>query len=294
MNSKSLDKKEHAQLDLIRRLIQVDVAQRGLARDPGDNLLTATSGQFEAACQSLASSNARSLRIYTGFCVPTADPPAFETDGPLGAFFLERAFRALGVSVELIAERPIIRAIEAARFWLGYSPSEIRLPFSHEIWIERSGPASDGRHYSMRGRDVTLWHDPELSKLRPGRGGEITIGIGDGGNEIGMGRLSPATIYKNVPHGNLIHCQVPTDYLIIAGVSNWAAYGLAAGVYFLRGLNPPRELYDPNLELEILQILVREGPLVDGVTGRMTATVDGLNWDQYIQPILQIRDILET
>ena len=57
----------------------------------------------------------------------------------------------------------------------------------------------------------------------------VTIGIGDGGNEIGMGKIPHETIVKNIPNGDLIHCRVPTDHLIVAGVSNWGAYALAAG-----------------------------------------------------------------
>jgi hypothetical protein len=119
------------------------------------------------------------------------------------------------------------------------------------------------------------------------------IGIGDGGNEIGMGKIPHETIVKNIPNGDLIHCRVPTDHLIVAGVSNWGAYALAAGVYVLRGVKPPSDLFDPDCEREILEVMVREGPLVDGVTGKQTATVDGLTWDEYAKPLVRIREILE-
>jgi hypothetical protein len=101
-------------------------------------------------------------------------------------------------------------------------------------------------------------------------------------------------VVKNIPNGNLIHCRVPTDYLIVAGVSNWGAYALAAGVYVLRGVKPPADLFDPDREREILEVMVREGPLVDGVTGQQTATVDGLSWDEYAKPLVRIREILES
>jgi D-glutamate cyclase len=84
------------------------------------------------------------------------------------------------------------------------------------------------------------------------------------------------------------------DHLIVAGVSNWGAYALAAGVYVLRGIQPPTDLFDPDREREILEVMVKEGPLVDGVTGRQTATVDGLTWEVYIQPLIRIREIVET
>src|SRR5258707_3766177 len=62
-----------------------------------------------------------------------------------------------------------------------------------------------------------------------------TTGIGDGGNEIGMGKIPWDVIRRNIPNGGLVACRVPTDHLIVCGVSNWGAYGLAAGVAFFRG-----------------------------------------------------------
>ena len=49
------------------------------------------------------------------------------------------------------------------------------------------------------------------------------IGIGDGGNEIGMGKLPWELIRRNIPHSGLVACRVPTDHLIVCGVSNWGA-----------------------------------------------------------------------
>ena len=146
----------------------------------------------------------------------------------------------------------------------------------------------------MRGRDISS-HTPPIDAdyVRRADSKVTTIGIGDGGNEIGMGKIHPDTVAKNIPNGELIHCRVPTDHLIVAGVSNWGAYALAAGVYVLRGQTPPPDLFDPDREREILEVMVREGPLVDGVTGKQTATVDGLTWDEYARPLVRIREILE-
>jgi hypothetical protein len=79
----------------------------------------------------------------------------------------------------------------------------------------------------------------------------------------------------------------------VAGVSNWGAYALAAGVFVLRGVQPSEDLFNIEREKELLEIMVREGPLVDGVTGMQTATVDGLTWEEYVKPLLEIRTILE-
>ena len=121
----------------------------------------------------------------------------------------------------------------------------------------------------------------------------VTIGIGDGGNEIGMGSITPTTMAKNIIDSQRIHCVVPCDYLIVSGVSNWGAYALAAGFSLLRGSKHPIELFHPDRELGTLMLMVDDGPLVDGVTGRQEATVDGLPWDVYAAPLLRIREILE-
>ena len=123
--------------------------------------------------------------------------------------------------------------------------------------------------------------------------GHYTIGIGDGGNEIGMGEIPWETIAKNVPNGGLVACRVPTDYNIVCGVSNWGAYGLAAGVWHLRGRPFDPELFSADRERELWEKVLKEAVLVDGVTGERTLTVDGLSWDDYIQPLREIAAILK-
>jgi len=40
--------------------------------------------------------------------------------------------------------------------------------------------------------------------------------------------------------------------------------------------------------------MVEAGPLVDGVTGKQTATVDGLSWEDYIKPLVEIGKIMRA
>lgn len=281
-------------LTAILAAVQTDAGNRGSASDPVDNLFTACPGDFAAACRSLAEDPRAA--IFTGFFIPSSDPPAFETDGPLGAVFLWRALRALtGRHDEIWAEPPVRRATDAAIELITGSerrPREPSMPPNHDVWIERAGTAADGRCYTMRGRDITDSLSLRWSTHGKPAVGTRSIGIGDGGNEIGMGKIPHETIVKNIQNGDLIHCRVPTDHLIVAGVSNWGAYALAAGVVLLRGVTAPGDLFDPDREREILEVMVREGPLVDGVTGKQTATVDGLSWEDYVEPLLRIREIL--
>jgi hypothetical protein len=156
----------------------------------------------------------------------------------------------------------------------------------------RQVPAADfDRCHTMRGIDVTEFMSPAhlLFEAAAVKQSLTTIGIGDGGNEIGMGKISWDVIRRNIPGGAKIGCRVPTDHLIVAGVSNWGAYGLAAGVYALRGQPLPAELCDIERERQLLQIMVERGPLVDGVTGQQTATVDGLPFERYAEPLSRLR-----
>jgi hypothetical protein len=281
-------------LAAILAAVQTDPGNRGLARDPHDNLFTATVGDFQAACRSIAQVPKPWVLLVTGFYIPTASPPAFETDGPLGTVFLTRAIHHWGGAVCHMGEGPVQDAHVAGTTATGIGYREFREPYTHVAGVECAGPAADGRCYTMRGRDITPELDGHWKLFEKYGPDQQTIGIGDGGNEIGMGKIPHETIVKNIPNGDLIHCRVPTDHLIVAGVSNWGAYALAAGVYVLRGVKPPRDLFDPDREREILEVMVREGPLVDGVTGKQTATVDGLSWEEYVKPLIRIREILES
>jgi hypothetical protein len=310
----------------IRDVIQQDIGNRGLARDPQRNLLNACPDDFEDACGVIAATPTPSLLIVTGFHIATASPPASETDGPLGVVFLARALSEEDFRIRILADGTAARAMgegfahmhlhdrvsiqdmatDKEKYFYQFKGNMSKEEFLAEaeamqdrewtpdqlIAVERPGPSfKDGRCYSMRGHDITSHTTP--SEVLFQRHTVNTFGIGDGGNEIGMGKIPHETIVKNIPNGDLIHCRVATDHLIVAGVSNWGAYGLAAGVALLRGRELPAELFDPDREREILQVMVERGPLVDGVTGQQTATVDGLTWEQYIQPLVEIGKIVK-
>ena len=301
-------------LAAILAAVQTDPGNRGLARDPVDNLFTATAGDFQRACSNLACIPMLALDVFTGFFVPNGDPPAYETDGPLGCVFLMRALHpfaaqtAIGLPIGCSgAVEAGLRETEFNEYCVvpidgeGHHPSSCIQSgtlwpgheSTHMLAIEHAGRAGNGRYYSMRGRDISAETRP-IDEYFLKASGQITIGIGDGGNEIGMGKIPHETIVKNIPNGDLIHCRVPTDHLIVAGVSNWGAYALAAGLFVLLDRKPPADLFDPDRELAILEAMVREGPLVDGVTGEQTATVDGLTWEEYSRPLLEIRRILDS
>ena len=70
-------------------------------------------------------------------------------------------------------------------------------------------------------------------------------------------------------------CIIPADYLVVASVSNWGGYALAAGICWQA--DRPELLVTADDEEVILCALVGQGCARDGVTGLMQMTVDGLS-----------------
>jgi hypothetical protein len=165
---------------------------------------------------------------------------------------------------------------------------ESLLTFLHEV-----PPEHYDRCHTMQGIDITERMSPAhlLFEAASAVHGLTTIGIGDGGNEIGMGKIAWDIIRRNVPGGGLVACRVPTDYLLVCGISNWGAYGLGVGTWLSRGLRAPAELFDTERERGLLQRMVEQGPLVDGMTGRPTVTVDGVAFERYVEPLRRMRPL---
>jgi hypothetical protein len=223
--------------------------------------------------------------IGTGFPVTST----FETDGPVGAIALYDTLQALGSRPILACGPPLSHSLsddyrvleltagnleaahqEAKEQLLAIQPSAI-------VSIERPGLAADGRYYNMRGEDITprcAFFDPFIDSADC-----PTIAVGDGGNEIGMGNINKAIADLDI-NPSVTGC----DELLVADVSNWGAYGLIAilaswtGVDLLARISP----------VEILDYLSARGS-VDGVTRENTLTEDGLEAEEGLRVIQELR-----
>jgi D-glutamate cyclase len=163
-----------------------------------------------------------------------------------------------------------------------------------EQFLTEVPPEHHDRCHTMRGRDITATMSPAHRLFEVAAQSKpplCTIGIGDGGNEIGMGKIPWDVIRRNIPGGGMVACRVPTDFLIVCGVSNWGAYGLAAGVRLLQHAPPDPQLFHVDRERELLELMVQRGPLVDGVTGLPTTSVDGLPFEGYAAPLVKLATI---
>ncbi len=166
-------KSSHELIKQIERLIRRDPARRGLI---------GTESMFAPLCVGhLAEFGAR-VAIVTGFFVPHAQPPAAETDGPLGAVLLATALTQAGMETVILTDEYCFGALLAASDAAGY-PTKRVLAYSddslntfyndgfgtrttHLIAIERVGPSHSLDSLKRQLRQA----DPGVSTARPGRG----------------------------------------------------------------------------------------------------------------------------
>jgi hypothetical protein len=235
--------------------------------------------------------------ITTGFFILSAQAP--ETDGPPGAIALAKALDYLGFEVVYVTDRYAMslltldgRRQESVIEFPIADHAESRL-FAHRllaevkpaliIAIERCGFAGDNRYLNMRGKDISDF-TAKIDYLFLNQ--ENTLGIGDGGNEIGMGKLaSQIRTAPNLPDDPAL---TPTSHLVISSVSNWGAYGLVAALSQLcqRDLLPSMEW-----EQELLRELVARGA-VDGFTGENKCAVDAFDAEQHAWALIQLKQLL--
>ena len=291
----------HSLVDEIERLIQVDVGRHVTA------LFEAARGGLWSAASALAAALSARVGLITGFYVPLGSPPAAETDGPVGAALLAKGLAEVGIPCRLATDEPCHNACAAAL--AGAEAAGVRVDatdvaattatwrragITHAISIERCGRSADGVPRNMRGLDISSYTAPLDDVFIAGPW--ETIAIGDGGNEIGMGSLPRELIAQHVDHGETIACATPARHLIVAGVSNWGAYGLLGALAVLRPDWRERLLacLDEKLDQAILEATVNNGPAVDGVSRLRTMTVDHLDMTVHHSKLREIRALVQA
>jgi len=219
--------------------------------------------------------------VTTGFYILRTGTP--ETDGPPGAVVVGRALERLGRHVLYVTDR----VSDALLKQLTTPDQVLTFPIADEaesrrharamlerhgpallVSVERCGRSKDGRYLNMRGLDVS----DETAQVDFLFDGTVpSVGVGDGGNEIGMGNVAEAVAAcgKLVPDP----CVTRVSNLVIASVSNWGAYGLVAALALLVG----RDLL-PTVDEE-RGLVERTAALgaVDGTTGEADGKVDGFD-----------------
>lgn len=152
---------------------------------------------------------------------------------------------------------------------------------------ERVGRNRNGIYYSMGGRDYGMGRaridrlfDKALERGIP------VVAVGDGGNEIGMSRVT-AAVEAAVKHGASGDCAcgggigavTGADILLTAAVSNWGCTAICAAMAAREG--NPKLLHTPEREAILLDRMVELG-LINSAHGIIDANVDGVARDTHI------------
>jgi hypothetical protein len=221
------------------------------------------------------------ILIITGFYIRKVG--ASETDGPPGAVALGRALVRVGKEVILLTDSRNYRSLSACSHSVGGppvaridDPLDVQMNMDLLVFVERPGHADDGCYYDMRGVDIgdvvaPLDRAAEFALRR----GIPVLGIGDGGNEAGMGLFYDA-LAKLLPRYAPCLSRVPATVCLPVDISNWGAYALTAVLsgFYRRWLG-----MDEGEEFVMLEALSKAGA-VDGVTGLPGASVDGVSLEE--------------
>ena len=218
--------------------------------------------------------------ISTGFF--EIIPKTIETDGPPGAFSIGNAISELGGEVIYLIEDHTKNFIDKKNNTIIFpnTSKEESLKFSEQIIktydpsvlisIERCGITEKNRYLNISRQDISKFNAfiDTLFDLHPN-----TIGIGDGGNEIGMGKLYDyiSSSEKFIDEPTISK----TKHLIVTTVSNWGGWGIAAALSLLSN---KKLLETTEQATEIMQQQLDLGA-VDGSNFKSELSVDGFNWE---------------
>ena len=235
--------------------------------------------------------------IVTGFYILAAG--ATETDGPPGAIVIGDALQSIGFDVVYVTDRytaPLMTEVVGSRATVIDFPITDE-PASREfadgllscinpsvvISIERCGLNREGVYRNMHGQDISRYNAmlDYLFLEHP-----ATVGIGDGGNEIGMGVL--ASVIPTVPSLVKTPCVTTTTKLVICSVSNWGGYGLVAAMSRQAG----KDLL-PSIEAErdLVKRTVDQGA-VDGMSTKSEYRVDGFSLEENSRTVSRLHELL--
>jgi hypothetical protein len=176
------------------------------------------------------------------------------------------------------------------------SPGDSEAPALFEL---ETPPEHRDACHNMRG-DIITGHTAKTHLLFEAcaerRPDVATLGLADGGNELGMGAWPWRELKSAIrtgPGGH-IACRTPVRHPLLAGVSNWAAYALAAAL----AANEDRQdlvlLAEVDREQRLIERMVEHAGAVDGVSRESRPTVDGLSQADYANAMAQILAVAEV
>ncbi|WP_223507659.1 MULTISPECIES: glutamate cyclase domain-containing protein [unclassified Pseudomonas] len=285
-------------------------------------------GAAERLVEAARSKPNQPIVIATGFPEGGGVP---ETDGPIGAALLARAlFLGLGVMTVIVIDEDWVEMMEATCRGAGLAPRLLPAsgkaeaieylrpiyikPVSKEknachraaddllditqpsllLSIERPGCNSNGLYHGLGGRPLDgMVGDLDYLFNKAKSRGIMTLGIGDGGNELGMGVIakelptfSPKAVDCGTPGRGGVGAVTAADWLVISNISNWGATGIVAALSAL--LENPFVFHEPEIETRSTELCIAHGG-VDGMFMGPEPAHDGIAMREYEGMVRSLR-----
>lgn len=236
--------------------------------------------------------------------------PHGEIDGLIGAVTLGTALVRMGHSVDILVEAevsPVMKALigEAGltaqvRDTSNKPPNELRgwaSEYGLAVAIEKIGTNRKGVRHSIVGTPFPS-DDGVVDELfvEMNRNGKPTIGIGDGGNEIGFGAIFEKA-RKLVPKGSECGCPcsdgivtaTSTSLLLPAAVSNYGAYGIGAAL--AAWYKDPSLAPDDVLVRRLIEVALAHGAIDGGTADPSFIGDDGIPIEGVVATVALLRTI---
>jgi hypothetical protein len=273
--------------------------------------------------------------IATGCTYPGFELVVGEPDGPMGAASLARAL-ALGLRAKpvIVTEECLMDGVRAAVRGAGLntltvdhlvrlspdinrSATVLSFPIDDQlaiaesarmfdelrpaavVAIEKLGPNDRGVYHMVKGHDSSAFQAKAARLFDVARArGALRIGVGDRGNEIGMGAIAD-TVKRLLPYG--ARCQCPcgggvadatdVDVVVPGTCSNWGAYGIAACLAAL--VDDPDILHDARAEARMLRGCIDAG-MADGISILCEPAVDGIPEEVHVAIVTTLNAIVRA
>lgn len=270
--------------------------------------------------------------IATGFPEGGGVP---ETDGPVGAAFIARSiFLGLSRETVIVVDEDWREMMFATCRGAGLAPFDlpadgkiVPVPYLRPVYvatvpkddagsrkacdalldqvqpslliaIERPGVNDRGLYHGLGGRPLDgMVADLDYLFAQARVRGLRSIGIGDGGNELGMGVIAAELKQKiakardcGIEGRGGVAAETATDHLIVANVSNWGATGLVAALACL--VENQAVFHEPELEVRCIEACVASGG-VDGMFMGPEPATDGIAAEEWRGLIQVFRKTLQ-
>jgi hypothetical protein len=245
------------------------------------------------------------IAIFTGIVV---DPylELGETDGIVGAVVLSRGLRSLGYRPEVFVEarqvQPLRRLFEVSgiRDVSVGETTAFRGPDSVDIAIaiEKIAKNARGVRHSLLGTPLTQMADEVDDYFKTiSAAGLPTVGIGDGGNEVGFGRIAPqlaeilgASADCACGCAGGVVSATATGAVIVAATANLGVYALLAALALV--LERPEVCADAAFVLEVMKAAVGLGFIDAGTLDPAYVGEDGVPGDAIAAFVLLLGTIV--